>query len=278
MLKLYVDPATGEVFTRPGKGRSLLTEIPVTAMDTSAIEQRVEQKTQAQLDVNKQQIQQLVQQNAQLEVSNAALQHQVAEIKPAWRSYIDNFQDKFRVGALVYADYRLYTHTTFQPQELENFNNPGPQNNVFNSFDVNRAYLNFYFFPTDGLTFRITPDIYRTVGNGTNPTIGHGTTYSTNLDGSLNYRLKYAYVSYNKLFDFIPAMKGDAIEAGAVPNVLIPWGEDLFGFRYVTLGPWNYYGLSSGSLCAQITGPLKFNEIQYVDTEWRYNNALATTR
>jgi hypothetical protein len=265
MLKLYVDPVTGQVFTRPGKGRALLTQVPVSSLDASAIEQRVEQKTQAQLDANKQQIQQLVQSNSQLTSSNADLQRQVAEIKPAWRSYIDNFQNKFRIGTLVYADYRLYSHTGFQPQELENINNPGPQNNVFNSFDITRTYLNFYFFPSEGLTFRLTPDIYRAIGNGTNPAIGHATTFSSNLDGSLNFRLKYGYVEYNKLFDGIAALKGDVIQAGALPNVFIPWQEDLFGFRYVTLVPWNYYGLSSSQLGISIGGPIKFNELQYAD-------------
>jgi hypothetical protein len=274
MLKLYVDPVTGQVFTRPGKGRSLLTEVPVTTLDTNAIERRVEQKTQVQLDANKQQIQQLVQQNAELTQGNADLARQVAEIKPAWRSYIDNFQDKFRVGALVYGDWRLYTHTGFQPQENENINNPGPQNNIFNSFDLTRAYLNFYFFPTDGLTFRITPDIYRAVGQGTAPQIGTNTTFSANLDGSLNYRLKYGYVEYNKLFDWAAPLKGNTIQAGALPNVFIPWSEDLFGFRYVTLEPWNYYGLSSSQLGVQIGGPIKFNEKQYVDYGVGvYNNA-----
>ena len=265
MLKLYVDPVTGQVFTRPGKGRSLLTEVPVSTLDTSAIERKVEQKTQAQLDANKQQIQQLVQQNAQLQQSNLDLQRQVAEIKPAWRSYIENFQNKFRVGALVYADYRLYTHAGFQPQELENINNPGPGGNIFNSFDITRTYLNFYFFPTDGLTFRITPDIYRAVGNGTTQVISPSTQFSSNLDGSLNFRLKYAYVEYNKLFDFVPALKGDTIQAGALPNPFIPWEEDLFGYRYVTLVPWNYVSLSSSQLGVQIGGPIKFNELQYVD-------------
>ena len=83
MLKLYVDPVTGQVFTRPGRGRSLLTEVPATTLDANAIERRVEQKTQTQLDANKQQIQQLVQKNSELTQSNADLQKQVAEIKPA---------------------------------------------------------------------------------------------------------------------------------------------------------------------------------------------------
>jgi len=280
LLKLYVDPSTGQVFTRPGAGRALLAEVPVSALDTGAIERNIERKTQVQLDANQRQIQQLVRQNATLEQSNAALQRQVAEIEPAWRSYVNEFEKKFRVGALVYADWRMYTHTTFQPQELESINTPGPQNNLYNSFDITRAYLNFYFFPSEGLTARVTPDVYRAIGNGTNPAIGHGTTFASNLDGSLNLRLKYAYIDYNKLFDFIRPMKGNSIQAGAVPNVFIPWSEDLFGFRYVTLGPWNYYGLSSGQLGIQVTGPLKFGEkqLQYIDYGLGvYNNASYRT-
>ena len=277
MLKLYVDPVTGQVFTRPGKGRSLLTEVPVSALDSSAIEQRVEQKTQAQLDANKQQIQQLVQSNQALTQSNADLQRQVAEIKPAWRSYIDNFQNKFRVGALVYGDYRFYTHSGFQPQELENVNNPGPGGNLYNSFDLTRAYLNFYFFPTDGLTFRITPDIYRAIAGGVAANVvSPSTQFASNVDGSLNYRLKYGYVDYNKIFDFIPALKGNSIQAGALPNVFLPWEEDLFGFRYVTLVPWNWVSLSSSQLGIQFTGPIKLGpeKLQYVDYGIGvYNNA-----
>ena len=61
-----------------------------------------------------------------------------------------------------------------------------------------------------------------------------------------------------------------------MPNVFIPWIEDLYGFRYVTESPWNYYGLSSGQLGIQVTGPLKFGEkqLQYVDYGLGvYNNA-----
>lgn len=274
MLKLYVDPVTGQVFTRPGKGRSLLTEVPATTLDANAIERRVEQKTQVQLDANKQQIQQLVHQNSELTQSNADLERQVAEIKPAWRSYIDNFQDKFRIGTLIYADWRLYTHTGFQPQELTQIMNPGPQNNIFNSFDITRTYLNFYFFPTEGLTARVTPNIYQQVGNGTNVTVGNNTQWNSNLNGNLGFRLKYAYLQYNKLFDWLEPLKGNTITGGQQPNPLVAWEEDLWGFRYVCLTPWNYYSLSSTQVGASIQGPIKFNEKQYIDYDLGvYNNA-----
>ena len=149
-LKLYIDPKTRQIFPDPGNGRVFLAEVPVTTFDASALERRVEAKTQAQLDANRQEIQKLVQSNEELTRSNADLQREVGEMRPAWRSYIDDFARKFRVGALVYGDYRMYTHTTFQPQELESINTPGPQNNLFNSFDITRTYLNFFFFPTEG--------------------------------------------------------------------------------------------------------------------------------
>jgi hypothetical protein len=87
-------------------------------------------------------------------------------------------------------------------------------------------------------------------------------------------RLKYAYVEYNKLFDWAQPLKGNTIAGGALPNVFIPWEEDLFGFRYVTLVPWNYNSLSSSQLGVQVGGPVKFNELQYVDYSLGvYNNA-----
>ena len=103
---------------------------------------------------------------AQQQAQTVALQKQVNEIQPAWHDYMSNFQNKFRLGALAYLDYSLYTHTGFGPQFLENENPPGPGNDGFNAFDISRVYLNTYFTPTDEVTFRFTPEIYR--ANGAN--------------------------------------------------------------------------------------------------------------
>jgi hypothetical protein len=244
MLKLYVDPATKIVYTEPGKGRRLLTEVPATTFDVDRL-QRQQEQTEARLSQTQQELSDLAQKNKALADNNFQLSQQVAEITPAWRHYVENFQDKFRIGTLVYADYRMYTHTGFQPQELTQIQNPGPQNNIFNSFDITRAYLNFYFTPIDGLTTRVTPNIYRAVGNGTASLVGNNTSFASNLDGNLNYRLKYAYVQYSKLFNWAEPLKGNTITGGLIPNPLVSWEEDLWGFRYVTLTPWNYLSLSS---------------------------------
>src|SRR6476469_1314745 len=47
-----------------------------------------------------------------------------------------------------------------------------------NAFDVTRPYINFNGKFAGGVSTRVTPDIYRVT------------------DGSLGYRLKYAYVAY----------------------------------------------------------------------------------
>ncbi len=50
-----------------------------------------------------------------------------------------------------------------------------------------------------------------------------------------------------------------------MPNPFIPWEEDLTGFRYVTLPPWNFLGLSSSQFGLQMQGPYKSGEKTYVD-------------
>src|SRR5438270_10834103 len=112
---------------------------------------------------------------------------------------MDKFFKKFKVGALVYADWGLYSHTGFGPQFSENLNPPVPGNEAFNSYDITRTYLNFYFTPNDDFTMRITPDIYRTLGASTAADkFGRAGGLGSNLSGNLGIRLKYAYLDYNK--------------------------------------------------------------------------------
>src|SRR5262249_8862984 len=52
---------------------------------------------------------------------------------------------KIRIGAVFFADFAAYTQTGFGPQFLTQTNFPGPGNNDFTSFDVSRAYINFFY-------------------------------------------------------------------------------------------------------------------------------------
>ena len=257
MLKLYVDPKTHIVYTVPGRGRRLLTEVPASALATRNLEERQEQ-TEQKLDQDRARVAELAARNQQLEASNFDLSQQMSEIRPAWRDYLENFQDKFRIGTLVYGDYRFYTHTGFQPQELTQITNPGPWNNNYNSFDITRTYLNFYFFPTKDWTIRLTPNIYKTIGSS-NDKIGQNTGFGSNLDGNLALRMKYANLQYSGLWDKlrVPALKGGSVIIGETANPLVGWEEDLYGYRYVNLTPWNYLSLSSTQLGIHFEGPIK---------------------
>ena len=142
-LTLWVDSKTGQLFTRPGKGRKAFI-IPAAGIDTGEIENHVEQKVEQKTQALEQSQQQMSADLAKTTQQTQEVSTEMAEVKPAWQDYIDNFKNKFRLGTLVYSDYRFYTHTGFGPQELTQINAPGPGNNLFNSFDVSRAYLNAY--------------------------------------------------------------------------------------------------------------------------------------
>jgi hypothetical protein len=256
-----VNEKTGQLFIRPGRGRVKLTGILDTGDVEQRVEQKLEQKTQDQVRAA------VAETRAQQAADNAALTNQVADMKPAWTSYVTNFQNKFRIGAVAYLDYGLYTHTGFGPQFLENLNPPGPANNMYNSFDINRIYLNTYFTPTDDLLFRFTPEIYRANGTPSNDKLGTTTGVGSNLDGDLNVRLKYGYVQYTGLTDRIPSLKGGNVTFGAQPNPFLPWEEDLYQYRFVYLAPWNYVGLSSSQIGLQFNGPVRLfgGETNYFD-------------
>ncbi|HJU12599.1 MAG TPA: hypothetical protein VJ728_17065 [Candidatus Binataceae bacterium] len=274
---LWVDERTGQLFIRPGRGR-----VPMnfgSTVDAAKIEQQVEDRTNAKVQAAVAQAQQ------EQQLKDAQLAKKVDAMEPAWHNYIANWQDKFRVGTLFYGDYRFYSLTGFQPQELTQINNPGPGNNNYNSFDITRTYLNFYFFPTKDWTLRLTPNIYRTIGCQTSgapcsDNVGNATSgsnsFGSNLDGNLGVRMKYAYLQYANLWKDMPILKGGTVTLGEIPNPLVAWEEDLYGYRFVNLTPWNYYGLSSTQLGVSLEGPVKLfgGEKTYLDYGIGvYNNA-----
>ena len=261
-ITLYEDVKTGALYRKPGRGRVAVTlgfEEPPAA---PAVQQQVEE-----LKRNNEELRAefLANQNA-LTKQNADLRARVDTIEPAWADYLNNFRNRFRVGTLLYASYKMYTHTGFGPQQFDNNQWPGPGNNLYNTFDIDRAYLNFYFNPTADWAVRITPDVYKTYGAATPTSNSHNSVVTSNLAGDLGYRLKFASVGYDKILDWVgEPTKGTTLQFGLLPNPFVPWEEHLSTFRYVTSTPWNYLGLSSAQFGIGIAGPIKFNELEYVD-------------
>ena len=86
-----------------------------------------------------------------------------------------------------------------------NYNLSGDRH--LNAFDVTRTYINFNGKFAGGVSTRITPDIYRVA------------------DGSLGYRLKYAYVAYQ------PNANGITWKFGLIQTPFVGRDEDLWGYR-----------------------------------------------
>jgi hypothetical protein len=270
-IVLWADPATGQLFARPGDGRGrVVVSYSVLGKPIEReVEKRVEKKTRATVTKEIEKVRE------ESRVGNAALAKQIQAMQPASRDYADRWLKKLRIGTLLYGDYALYTHTSFGPQFLTEINPPGPGNNLHNSFDITRAYLNFYFTPTADWTFRLTPDIYRTAGAAASATKqGRITAIGSNLDGDLAFRLKYAYLDYNHPFDRSEMLRGGTLTLGQQSNPFIAWENDLWGFRYVARVPWNYLSLSSTQTGLAVHGPITFNALQYFDYDFGvYTNA-----
>jgi hypothetical protein len=175
------------------------------------------------------------------------------------------FGGKIKLGVTFFGDYAFYAQTGFGPQFLTQINQPGPGNDTFNSFDVTRTYLNFFFMPNDRITLRITPNIYRQVGSVSGDKFGKVSGIGPSVDGNLTFRLKYAYVDFNKIFSGSDTFGKDKLTIGQETNPLIDWEEGLYGYRFVSLVPWNYLSLSSTYVGASLRGPIEIGGKQYLD-------------
>ena len=267
-IQLYEDPVTGQLFTRPGAGRRALA-VPASvlggaAASTAEIDSKITQKAQAAAQAE---VARFAEQQG---VTNAAMSSQIQEMQPAWREFGDRWFKKIRIGTLLYGSWGLYTHASWGPQFLENVNPPGPGNNDYNSFDITRSYINFYFSPTEDFTARITPEIYKSLNANTNYAYNSktgGSAVGANQQGQSLIRLKFAFVDWNTPFKKlgVEPMKDDKITFGQQEQPFISWEESLYGYRYVNLVPWNYVGFSSTYTGLSVKGPIKFKELQYVD-------------
>ena len=153
----------------------------------------------------------------------------------------------FKVGATFYGNFSHYSGTGYGPafQDLVT-TQLGPGNDGFNTFEVTRGYINLFYSPSDKVTLRITPDIYRA------------------SDGSLTYRLKYGYVDFQNIFGN-GAFKKTKLTFGQTTEPLIDWEEALSSHRYTYLLPWNYLSLSSTYDGVKLHGPIMLNGKEYLD-------------
>jgi hypothetical protein len=113
------------------------------------------------------------------------------------------------VGGVIYADF------TYQqdPQAMDAAGNTISPN----SFNLGRAYVNVTGTINDFIGFRITPDITRVTGTG------------GNVDGSLDVRLKYAFLQFN-LDKWVS--KGSWVRFGQNQTPYIDYTEGIYKYRF----------------------------------------------
>ena len=99
------------------------------------------------------------------------------------------------------------------------------------SWDVTRAYINVTGNISHRVSFRVTPDVTRmsTTTKTTGLGVGETVTTSTSADGSLIFRLKYAYGQFNLDEAW---SKGSWVRLGQHHTPYIDWEEGIYRYRF----------------------------------------------
>lgn len=118
-------------------------------------------------------------------------------------------EPSIRVGAVIYADY-TYTRSPKARDADGNLVNPS-------QFNVGRSYINITGNVSRLVAFRITPDIVRETGAG------------SSLNGSLTFRIKYAFAQIN-LDDWMTT--GSWTRLGIQQTPWVDFEEGIYRYRF----------------------------------------------
>jgi hypothetical protein len=202
---------------------------------------------------------------------DALVKNEVERQLPSWMKH-------FRISTLLYMDWAYYFNTGYGPQLLTQITPPGPGNDGFNSFDITRAYLNLFWTPSDRFLIRVTGNVFREIDTSGVVNTSQSSQVATNVNGNLTYRLKYGFLQINNIFQDlsllrdVPGFKDTNAKIGQIENPLIPWEEDLYGYRFVNLVPLNFLAYSSTDLGVAVMGPVTVDGVRYADYWLGYYN------
>lgn len=145
-----------------------------------------------------------------------------AQVTPASGYTPPDDTPAIKVGATIFTDY-TYTDEPTATDADGNVINPS-------AFNVGRAYINVTGNISHRVSFRITPDITRMTST-TKATLGAGETVTTttSLDGSLTYRLKYAFGQFNLDQAW---SKGSWVRFGVQQTPYIDFIENVYRYRF----------------------------------------------
>ena len=204
--------------------------------------------------------------SAAAEAAPAASPSLDALVKTEVAHQLPDWMKTFKLSTLIYMDWAYYLDTGYGPQFLTQITPPGPGNDGFNSFDLTRAYINLFWKPSDRFQIRITPNVFREIDTNAAANTSKSSQVATNVNGNLTYRLKYGWLQANDILrDFHAGLPEIDFRVGQLENPLVPWEEDLYGYRFVNLVPLNYLAYSSTDLGLAFFGPVRIGGTRYAD-------------
>ena len=142
-------------------------------------------------------------------IALGAAQPATAQVTPAAGSTPPDDTPSIKIGMTLYADYTF----TEQPEQKDSDGNTIKPN----AFNVSRSYINITGNISHIVAFRITPDVSRETGTG------------SSLNGSLTFRIKYAFAQVN-LDDWMP--KGTWVRLGVQQTPFIDYVEGIYRYRF----------------------------------------------
>ena len=132
-----------------------------------------------------------------------------AQVTPAAGYTPPDDTPSVKVGATIFASYTYQTEPTITDADGNLVNK--------SSFDVARAYVNITGNLSHIVAFRITPDVSRE------------TNAASSLAGSLEFRIKYAYLQTN-FDDWMP--KGSYARFGVQQTPYLDYTEGIYRYRF----------------------------------------------
>jgi hypothetical protein len=134
-----------------------------------------------------------------------------AQVTPAAGYTPPDDTPSIKVGATIFTDY-TYTDAPTATDADGNIIHS-------NAFNVARSYINVTGNISHVVAFRITPDVTRETGTG------------SSLNGSLTFRLKYAFVQVN-LDDWFKYSTGNWVRVGQQQTPYIDFMEGIYRYRF----------------------------------------------
>jgi len=142
-----------------------------------------------------------------------------AQVTPAAGYTPPDDTPSIKVGVTIFTDYTYTDEPTVTDVDGNTIH--------LSAFNVSRAYINVIGNINHLVSFRVTPDISRLTT--TTSGLGPGEKVSTSLDGSLTYRLKYAYGQFNLDRTWTP---GSWVRLGLQFTPYIDWEEGIYRYRF----------------------------------------------